>query len=158
MGHMAGVYIGPSYIAFMFRGQWGASLGIAFPGDTCSSIQGRNFKRRRAFHAFLGCIYSGWGQGRVEACGMAFFNLAMLSDAPGCRGGAMVRHSILNLNLYVYDNSSWARAAKLHVVATKTFPVIKWAGLGGGSRAGHINLQANHKFFINEFEISLCDL
>lgn len=42
----------------------------------------------------------------VEACGMAFFNLAMLSDAPGCRGGAMVRHSILNLNLYVYDNSS----------------------------------------------------
>lgn len=62
----------------------------------------------------------------AEACGMAFFNLAMLSEAPGCRGGAMTCHSILNLNLYVYDNSSLSMSWNIvHRVATETFPSIK---------------------------------
>lgn len=49
----------------------------------------------------------------AEACGVAFFNLAMLSDAAGRRGGAMTCHSILNLNHHVYDNSSLTTSCKV---------------------------------------------
>lgn len=49
----------------------------------------------------------------AEVCGLAFFNLAMLSDATGCRGGAMTCHSILNLKPHVYDNSSLTTRCKI---------------------------------------------
>lgn len=49
----------------------------------------------------------------AEACGVAFFSLAMLSDAEAAGGGAMTCHSILNPNLHVYDNSSLTTRRKI---------------------------------------------
>lgn len=112
IGHKAGVYIGPSNISLTFWNQGGDGLGSTFPEDTRSSIQGRNFIRDLAFHAFLGHIYSGWGQGGRGMWG----GLLQSSHVKWCwsrRGGAMTCHSILNLNLRVYNNSSLATSRKL---------------------------------------------
>lgn len=51
--------------------------------------------------------------GAAEVCGAAFVNLAMLSDAAGCRGGARTCHSILNLQLHVSNNSSLTTRCKI---------------------------------------------
>lgn len=68
----------------------------------------------------------------AEVCGLAFFNLAMLSDATGRRGGATTCHSILNLKLYVYDNSSLMTRCKilhgagLFEATTHSSPLKEW--------------------------------
>lgn len=64
----------------------------------------------------------------AEACGVAFFNLAMLSDAEAARGGAMTCHSFLNLNLHVYDNSSLTTRCKIvrRAASLKPCPFKYW--------------------------------
>lgn len=94
----------------------------------------------------------------AEACGVAFFNLAMLSDAEAARGGAMTCHSILNPNLHVYDNGG-PRTASCKIVrgaarlksSPEALPFLN-SGHRGGFRTRNMNLQAGHIAIISERE------